>query len=69
MRVRQFNLRKLWLSLLLLVGATAIAVPGIQEIAEGSNVAQIGDVKYATLEDAVAAVPDNGAEPTLITLL
>ena len=30
--LKVFNLRKLWLSLLLLVGATAIAVPGIQEV-------------------------------------
>ena len=42
MRIKLFNLRKLWLSLLLLVGATAIAVPGIQEVMDG-NVAKVGD--------------------------
>lgn len=39
------------------------------DIVEIPMVAKIGDVKYETLDDAVAAVPDNGAEPTLITLL
>jgi hypothetical protein len=38
-------------------------------VKEGVFVAQIGDVKYETLEDAVAAVPEGGTEPTLITLL
>ena len=56
MRVRQINLRKLWLSLLLLVGATAIAIPGIQEIAaDGDYVAKVGDTEYATIEEAIAA--------------
>ena len=57
MRVRQINLRKLWLSLLLLVGATAIAVPGIQEIAEG-DVAEINGTGYAKLQDAFDAATD-----------
>lgn len=56
MRTLNFlNLRKLWLSLLLLVGATAIAIPGIQEIAEDGNVAKIGDTEYATLQAAIDA--------------
>ena len=62
--LKVFNLRKLWLSLLLLVGATAIAVPGIQEIAEGSNVAKIGSTEYATLQAAVDAA-QNGETVTL----
>ena len=54
MRIKLFNLRKLWLSLLLLVGVTAIAVPGIQEVMDG-NVAKVGNTEYATIEEAVAA--------------
>ena len=43
---RLLNLRKLWLSLLLMVGATAIAVPGIQEIAgTEEDVVEIGTVE------------------------
>ena len=62
---KHFNLRKLWLSLLLLVGATAIAVPGIQEIAEG-NVAKIGSNEYATLQAAVdAAYADMTGDVTI----
>ena len=61
---KHFNLRKLWLSLLLLVGATAIAVPGIQEIAEG-NVAKIGSNEYATLQAAVDAAKEAGGSQTI----
>ena len=64
MRVRQINLRKLWLSLLLLVGATAIAVPGIQEVMDG-NVAKIGSTEYKTLQEAFNAATDGD----IVTLL
>ena len=64
MRVRQINLRKLWLSLLLLVGATAIAVPGIQEVMNG-NVAKIGNTEYETLAEALEAAQDDD----IVTLL
>ena len=56
--LKVFNLRKLWLSLLLLVGVTAIAVPGIQEVAEGNGVAQIGDKYYETLQAAFDVATD-----------
>lgn len=50
---KHFNLRKLWLSLLLLVGATAVAVPGIQEIAE-DDVIEISSVEQLkAFRDAV----------------
>ena len=61
MRFRQINLRKLWLSLLLLVGATAIAIPGIQEVMDG-NVAEVNGTEYETLEAAVEAAEDR-ADP------
>ena len=60
------NLRKLWLSLLLLVGVTAIAVPGIQEIAEDGNVAKVGNTEYATLQEAINAA-QNGETITLLS--
>ena len=53
---RLLNLRKLWLSLLLLVGATAIAIPGIQEVAgtEDDNVVEISTVEQLkAFRDAV----------------
>ena len=55
MRFRQINLRKLWLSLLLLVGATAIAIPGIQEVAATEDdVVEIGTVdQLKAFRDAV----------------
>lgn len=62
---RLLNLRKLWLSLLLMVGATAIAVPGIQEVMDG-NVAKIGDTEYATLEAAVAAAQEGETVEVLV---
>ena len=65
MRIRQINLRKLWLSLLLLVGVTAIAVPGIQEVMDGS-VAKIGSTEYATLQEAINAA-QNGETITLLS--
>ena len=64
MRFRQINLRKLWLSLLLLVGATAIAVPGIQEVMDG-NVAKIGSNEYGTLQEAVNAAQQAGGSQTI----
>ena len=63
--LKVFNLRKLWLSLLLLVGATAIAVPGIQEVMDG-NVAKIGSTEYATLQAAFDAAQD-GETVTLLS--
>ncbi len=58
MRFKQINLRKLWLSLLLLVGATAIAIPGIQEVAADGDVAKVGTTEYATIGDAVTAATE-----------
>ena len=63
--LKVFNLRKLWLSLLLLVGATAIAIPGIQEVAADGNVAKIGSTEYQTLQLAYEAAQDGD----VITLL
>ena len=37
-------------------------------VVEGTYVAQIGDVKYATLAEAVAAVPTDGTETTITML-
>ena len=56
--LKVFNLRKLWLSLLLLVGATAIAIPGIQEVAADGDgnegVVEIGTVdQLKAFRDAV----------------
>ena len=67
MRFRQINLRKLWLSLLLLVGVTAIAVPGIQEVMDG-NVAKIGEQGYETLQEAVDDAYANMTGDVTITL-
>ena len=64
MRVKQINLRKLWLSLLLLVGATAIAVPGIQEVMDG-NVAEVNGTRYETLQAAF----DEATDGQTVTLL
>ena len=54
-------------------GFKAVESNGTWTVQRISYVAQIGEgenvVKYETLDDAVAAVPDNGAEPTLITIL
>ena len=38
-------------------------------VAPGSFAAEIDGVKYLTLQEAIAAVPENGAEATTITLL
>ena len=56
--LKLLNLRKLWLSLLLLVGATAIAVPGIQEVMDG-NVAKINETgeEFTTLQAAIGDAP------------
>ncbi len=65
MKIKMKNYAKhLWLSLLLLVGATAIAVPGLNGTNSG-GVAKIGETEYATLQEAIAAAT---AEQT-ITLL
>lgn len=53
--------RHLWLSLLLLVGVTAIAVPGLNGTNE-SSVAKIGDTEYATLQEAINAA---GSDATI----
>jgi hypothetical protein len=52
--------RQLWLSLLLLVGVAAIAVPGLNGTNEDSPVAMINEtgIKYLTLQEAVAAAED-----------
>ena len=66
MRIKLFNLRKLWLSLLLLVGATAIAIPGIQEVAaDGDEVAEVNGTKYGTLQAAVEAAQNLGGSQTI----
>jgi len=66
MKIKMKNYaRHLWLSLLLLVGVAAIAVPGLNETNE-SSVAKIGNTEYATLESAFAAAP-NGETVTLLT--
>ena len=60
MKIKMKNYaRHLWLSLLLLVGVTAIAVPGLNGTNSG-NVARIDgtETEYATLEAAVAAAED-----------
>ena len=61
---RLLNLRKLWLSLLLMVGATAIAVPGIQEVMDG-NVAEVNGTGYPTLQAAVDAAQQAGGSQTI----
>ena len=57
MKIKLNYARQLWLSLLLLVGVAAIAVPGLKETNSG-GVAKIDDTEYATLEAAVAAAED-----------
>lgn len=59
-------MKKITLSLLLLL--IIMLVPGIILAVEGENVAQIGNVEYETLAEAVQAVPTNNTETT-ITLL
>ena len=71
MKKKQLSLRKLWLCLMLLVGATAIAVPGIQGLTASDeditqiSVAKIGETTYESLAAAVAAVPTDGTETTI----
>ena len=56
--------RQLWLSLLLMVGVAAIAVPGLNGTNSG-NVAQIGNTEYETLQEAFY-VAKNGQTVTLL---
>ena len=56
------NKKKL-LALLMALVMTLTLVP-VTALAEGDNVAKIGDNEYATLADAIAAVPD-GTETTI----
>lgn len=56
--------RQLWLSLLLLVGVAAIAVPGLNRTNSG-GVAKIDGTEYATLQEAVDAATD-GQTVTLL---
>ena len=64
--LKLLNLRKLWISLLLLVGATAIAVPGIQEVMDGDEpVAKIGSTEYATLKEAFDAAHEMTGDVTI----
>ena len=58
MKKKRLNLRKLWFSLFLLVGITASASPGIQQVTEANDVAEINGTGYETLEAAFAAVQD-----------
>ena len=53
MKIKLNYARQLWLSLLLLVGVAAIAVPGLNGTNSG-NVAKVGDTEYATIEEAIA---------------
>ena len=55
MKKKRLNLRKLWFSLFLLVGITASASPGIQQVTEATNVAEINGTGYETLQAAVDA--------------
>ena len=57
MKIKLNYARQLWLSLLLLVGVAAIAVPGLNGTNSG-GVAKIGSTEYATLQEAVAAAGD-----------
>lgn len=56
--------RQLWLSLLLMVGVAAIAVPGLNGTNSG-NVAEINGTGYETLQDAF----DTATDGQTITLL
>lgn len=64
-------LKKLkWLTCAVLLCALLTALPAGQvAVASGTDVARIGNQTYATLADAIDAVPAGGAEPTTITLL
>lgn len=65
MKKKRLNLRKLWFSLFLFVGITASASPGIQQVTEANDVAEINGTGYETLEAAFAAV-QNGQTITLL---
>ena len=54
---KNLTLRKLWLSLLLLVGATTVAF--------AQKVAKVGGTEYATLQEAVAAAQQMGGAVTV----
>ena len=65
MKIKMKNYaRHLWLSLLLLVGATAIAVPGLNGTNSG-GVAMIGSTVYGTLQAAVNAAQKLGSSQTI----
>ena len=55
MKKKRLNLRKLWFSLFLFVGITASASPGILQVTEANDVAQIGETKYQSLQEAFNA--------------
>lgn len=59
-----------WLACATLLCALLIALPAAQTaLASSTDVAKIGDTTYASLQDAVKAVPTSGTKPTTITLL
>ena len=59
-----------WLACATLLCALLIAPPAAQTaLASSTGVAKIGDTTYASLQDAVKAVPTSGTKPTTITLL
>ena len=65
MKIKLNYARQLWLSLLLLVGVAAIAVPGLNGTNSG-GVAKIGSTEYATLQEAVdAAYADMTGDVTI----
>ena len=65
MKIKLNYARQLWLSLLLLVGVTAIAVPGLNGTNSG-GVAKIGSTEYGTLQEAVdAAYTDMTGDVTI----
>ena len=59
-----------WMTCATLLCALLIALPAAQTaLASSTDVAKIGDTTYASLQDAVKAVPTSGTKPTTITLL
>ena len=63
-------MKRKFLSILLTL-AMALTLLPVSAMAEGpaDPVAKIGDTTYATLKDAIDAVPSNGETPTMITVL
>lgn len=64
MKIKLNYARQLWLSLLLLVGVAAIAVPGLNGTNSG-GVAKIGSTEYGTLQEAVDAAQQAGGSQTI----